>query len=288
MKLLKIFVLCLSLILSACNGGKKSSSSPDPQINNKKADPARSCVPEDELLARNIIAGQLVQQNDPDSKMVLMIHSNGQLCTATAIRKNVILTAAHCIGGGVDVTFAAFYSSLSCESGYNKYEHRQKVSKIYIHEEYRASAPADQMTGDIALVILQGEIPSGYEMFDIANPSLIDNQSDMYLYGYGRIRSGEDSGAGAGMLRKTSLDSSAYSIDLVNKKVKVDQSNGTGICQGDSGGPAFVNVGNQKMILGINSYVRGPESDICSRESYQTLAYAYLAWINSKIDPFGK
>ncbi len=274
------------LILSACDSGKKSTSFTIPKINNKKPDPTRPCIPEDELMARNIIGGQLLEQNDPESKMVLMLHSNGQLCTATAIRKNVILTAAHCIGGGTNTTFAVFYSSLSCESGYNKYQHRQKVSSIYVHEDYRANVSADEMKGDIALVFLEGEIPQGYEIFDIANPNLIDNQSAMYLYGYGRTSSGNGSGAGAGMLRKTSLNSSAYSIDFTNKKVRVDQSQGTGICQGDSGGPSFVNVGNQKMVLGINSYVRGPDSDICSQESYQTLAYSYLTWINSKIEPF--
>jgi secreted trypsin-like serine protease len=282
MKSLKIILLCFGFILSACNSGSRSSAAP--RINDFKTDPNRACIPQDELLAGNIIGGQIVEQNDVDAKKVLMLISKGQLCTATAIRKNVILTAAHCIAGGTDVTFAIFRSSLSCESGFNKFEHRQKISKIYVHEEYKANVSPEQMTGDVALLILEGEIPLGYEIYDIANPDFIDSQSDMFLYGYGRIRSGEDYGAGAGMLRKTSLARSDYVIDLANKKVKVDQSNGTGICQGDSGGPAFVNVGNQKMILGINSYVRGLETDICSQSSYQTLAYSYMSWINSKID----
>ena len=283
MNSLKILLLCFGFILSACNSGSRSSAAP--RINDFKTDPNRVCAPQDELLAGNIIGGQLVEQNDVDAKKVLMLFSKGQLCTATAIRKNVILTAAHCITGGTDETIAVFHSSLSCESGFDKFKHRQKVSKIYVHEDYRADVSPDQMTGDIALVILENEIPLGYEIFDIANPNSIDSQSDMYLYGYGRIRSGEDSGAGAGMLRKTSLARADYSLDLANKKVKVDQSHGTGICQGDSGGPAFVNVGNQKMILGINSYVVGLKTDICSQSSYQTLAYSYMSWINSKIDP---
>ena len=64
---------------------------------------------------------------------------------------------------------------------------------------------------------------------------------------------------------------------------------GTGICKGDSGGPSFIkNTKGEMQIIGINSYVVGPDADICSKNSFQTLAHSYKAWIDSKLSAINK
>ncbi len=277
MSILKIILFSSALILSACNSGS-SSNQRDPLI--KKTDSKRTCVPESELLAGGIVGGQIVEQSDSDSKMVMMLVSNGQMCTAAAIGKRVILTAAHCIAGDKTNTFVAFYSSVSCESGFNKNLYTQGISETFVHSDYDPASTPENMKGDIALIILENDIPEGYTIYKIADPEKIHASSDMYLYGYGNT--GSNAG-GAGMLRKTILSNSAFDIDLNLKKIKVNQSGGNGICLGDSGGPSFVNdIEGEKQILGVNSYVKGPENDICSNFSYQTLANAYSDWITSK------
>lgn len=289
MKIFKVLILCTAFIFTACNSKSRTSGGPDAQI--RKVDPNRACVPEDELLSGNIIGGQLVQQNDPDSKLVAMIFSGGMLCTGAAIGKNVILTAAHCISGTKETTAVAFYTSRSCESGFDKYEHSQQVERMFVNEEYDANAPADKMKGDIALIVLKNEIPEGYVIHKIADPDKINLEADLLLYGYGRISGKGDSRAGSGMLRKTSLAMLKVKILKSDRKVEIDQSSGSGICQGDSGGPSFVEVmgadGAERQILGINSYVSGPKENICSGNSYETLAFAYKDWIHSMLDPFG-
>ena len=67
MSLLKILLFSSAVLLSACNSGS-SSGQRDPLI--KKTDSKRTCVPESELLAGGIIGGQIVEQNDGDSKMI--------------------------------------------------------------------------------------------------------------------------------------------------------------------------------------------------------------------------
>lgn len=277
MSLLKILLFSSAVLLSACNSGS-SSGQRDPLI--KKTDSKRTCVPESELLAGGIVGGQIVEQNDGDSKMVMMLVSNGQMCTAVAIGKRVLLTAAHCIAGNKTNTFVSFYSSVSCESGFNKNLNTQGISETFVHPAYDPASTPEDMTGDIALVVLENDVPEGYTIYKIVDPEKIHQASEMYLYGYGKT--GSNAG-GAGMLRKTILSSTSFDIDLNAKKIKVNQAGGNGICQGDSGGPSFVNnIDGEKQILGINSYVMGPEGDICSKYSYQTLVNFYREWITEK------
>lgn len=288
MTMIKVLILCSAFIFTACNSNSRTSNGPNAQI--RKFNPNRACVPESDLLAGNIIGGSLVEQNDADAKMVVMILSGGMLCTGAAIRKNVILTAAHCMAGNKDTTAVVFYTSRSCESGFDKFKHAQQVEHIFIHEDYSSDAPADTMKGDIALILLKQDIPEGYVIHKIANPNKIKQDSDLWFYGYGRTTSGGESRAGVGMLRKTSLPMSRVTILNNVKKVEIDQSHGTGICQGDSGGPSFVEVfvesSIEKQILGINSYVSGPTDSVCSDKSFETLAFPYVDWIDSRLNPF--
>ena len=50
-----------------------------------------NCYPESELLVSGIVGGSIVTKSDTDSKNVVMIISGNQLCTATALTKNVLL-----------------------------------------------------------------------------------------------------------------------------------------------------------------------------------------------------
>lgn len=277
-KVLKIVGICLIFILASC-GSKNNSASTNPRL--RKMDSARGCIMESELLARGIVGGETVQLSDADSKMVVMLISDGMVCTAAPIHKNVLLTAAHCIGREAGQTRVIFYPSVSCESGYDQMRHSVLASHTLVHESFNADAPIQDTQGDLALVFIDQDVPSEYPQYNLADPDSINTQSNLLLYGYGRMRS---SGGGAGILRKTSLPPDSYGVDGQNKKVVLNQSNGTGICNGDSGGPSLVTTqAGDLRILGVNSYVIGPQSDVCSERSVQTLAYSYQDWIIQKI-----
>lgn len=272
------FYAIFILGICSCNS-KKTSSDRSPRANQNSV--KRTCIPESELLAANIVGGQVVQQTDYDAKLVLMVISDGQLCTAAPIAKNMILTAAHCISKNRTNTFAAFYSSLSCESGFNRNNNALAVKEVFIHEAFNSQASPDQMEGDLAILKLESNIPEGYPVYNLADPAQMPSDSELFIYGYGKTGS---QASGSGILRKISMNSDDYKVMLSQKKVRLSQFNGAGICQGDSGGPSLVKIGQELQILGVSSYVVGDAHDVCSKEAFQTLAYSYLEWIKSKLD----
>lgn len=280
MNWLKIALTCLIFLLAACGAGRNSST-PQPRAGQFER---ATCVPESELLARGIVGGTQVQPSDNDSKLVAMLYSNNSICTAVIIADNALLTAAHCLAGDASNTKVIFHPSISCESGFNVNQHAVGVKKLIKHENYSAdlSDGGINSTADIGLVILNEPVPDGYSIFNLASmPTSSAGLHDLYLYGYGEV--GWEQG-GEMILRRTSIKSDRYLIDIPNKKVVVRQNQGTGICQGDSGGPAFIIEGGELKILGINSYVSADtDTDMCADTAVETLAPAYKDWIEEKI-----
>ncbi|WP_041575054.1 S1 family peptidase [Pseudobdellovibrio exovorus] len=243
-----------------------------------KMDSARGCVSESNLLAAGLIGGQVVQKADPDSNFAVLIISGGHICTASPIRDNVLLTAAHCFDKDkLSDTVAVFYPSLSCESGYDKRQHSVPALSVAIHDDFKSDVQIDKTEGDMALVFLSSKIPDNYPIYKVGQPSNIAAGSDLVLYGYGRTNS---NGGGSGILRKIHVGSDNYVVSELNKRVVINQSQGSGICNGDSGGASLVtNRDGEMQILGISSYVTGPTEDVCSAMGVQTLASTYNDWI---------
>lgn len=276
------FIVVLSLLL--LNSCSESSRETLAKVDIKKG---AACIPEATLMAKGIIGGKLVNPTDKDSASVAMVVSEYEdkkdgkteihmdICTATLIGPKTLLTAAHCIKTGLDKTFVIFYTALSCESGFDGTKNSQRVSKISVHEDYVPSKSDKGGSNDIALITLQEPAPLNYPVYKIANPTDIKD-SKLYFYGYGVI--GSNAG-GSGILRKTSFSKEEFFVEIENKKIRVNQDHGTGICFGDSGGPSFVNIEGEAQILGVTSFVSGPDTDRCSQTSTLTLAYSYKEWI---------
>ncbi|MFZ3230776.1 MAG: S1 family peptidase [Pseudobdellovibrio sp.] len=255
-----------------CGCSKPSDSSvPIPTM-----DESKTCIPEANLMAANIVGGTRVAEGDSDSKKVMMLYSEGELCTASAIAPRVLLTAAHCVQGAVTKSFAAFHISLSCESGFDARANSIEVEEFVVHSGYDKMKEASP--NDIALVFLKDNIPAGYPIYKIADSNLVSSKNDLYFWGYGNINYKK---GGAGILRKTQISGTDYKVDSLNKVVQVTQSNGHGVCNGDSGGPGLVNQDGELQILGVNSYVKGRADSLCNGEAFLTLADSFKSWISA-------
>lgn len=287
MSYLKItFLAVFSFALFACDTG---SSVNNKAPGSRKLDASKGCFNESDLMAGNIVGGTRVNVGDADQKVaVLMIGAKSEslvFCTANAIGRRVLLTAAHCIDTTVAKYSIALYPSITCESGFKAQRNLVAVQTVVRNGGYDESLEIQDRQDDIALIFLKDDLPADYPIFKLANPDDL-RDSDMYLYGYGRI--GGDQG-GTGMLRRATLLNSGIKILAASKKVEIDQSKGTGICQGDSGGAGFIKVGDDLQILGVNSYVfkRSSEDDLCGGKGVQTMAYAYKVWIDEEIEKNG-
>lgn len=272
-----------SLALFSCD--QKSTVTNRDGVNGANFDRKKGCFYEQGLMAGNIVGGTRVKLGDTDQKMaVLLMASSGnsvEFCTANAIGRRVLLTAAHCIGAESKSYVVALYPSITCESGYSVQRNAVSVQAVTRHAGYdEAVEDVSGRTDDIALIFLKEDLPEDYPIFKIANPAEVA-ASDMYLYGYGRT--GEALG-GVGTLRRAVVSNSNMILREETKLVELNQQPGTGMCQGDSGGAGFVKIGEEMQILGINSYVeRVSGGDLCAGRGYQTMAYAYKDWIEAAI-----
>lgn len=278
-----LLFLIFSFALVACDTGSKVSDKP--KNNFQKINPFNACIPESQLMATNIVRGEIVKPTDPDANtavMVIGVTSDGSIirCTANPISPRALITAAHCLEADVIRYSAVFHSSITCESGYKPEEHLRTISRMIRHTGYDESVKIENRTDDIGLLILREDIPQGYPIYQLAATDTLTGQEPLLLYGYGKT-SAQD--PGDFNLRRATVNPANYSISLERKLVRIDQREASGICMGDSGGASFVEVNGQRMILGISSYVAGSEENACSSLGALTLASAYTGWIEQSL-----
>lgn len=283
--LLSQMLLLVVALLSSCSQGGSSASAPVPNVQQK------GCVKESDLMkpdpTSGIVGGDKVHNSQPDSKKVIMLYTesnsgnNASICTATAIAPNILITAAHCLS---DKHFAIFNSSISCESGFSIDKHMFAASDAFKHPDYNQYSSEGPST-DVAIVILEKDIPSSYRIMKIADPEKVNlSKGSIQLIGYGATNF---NAGGSAILRKTDLPSKQFTINKEKNIVDIDQSYGHGVCSGDSGGPSLAKINGQDYILGINSIVYGSSfnnrEDACKFYARQSLAYGHLSWIKEEL-----
>src|SRR5215469_10814020 len=157
--------------------------------------------------------------------VVMILGSTGTACTATAIARDLLLTAAHCVQLGAD------YKVLGSEPG------QPPVLKNIVHIERHPQFDIKRLfnhlaTADVALIKLAEPLPARI------SPAIIAAGSETVTVG--------DSLAVTG--RPGPLQIRLY--DPVSKGLSA----GLGACGGDSGAPAFRISGATPAVLGVVSW----------------------------------
>jgi secreted trypsin-like serine protease len=199
-----------------------------------------------------------------------MLSENKTFCTGTIIRKNVVMTAAHCVNEKkADEYFIVFGRTVSqAKKAGNIY----KVLKVKVHKRYISST----LGKDIALILLENNIPQGFEPTPTYGGEI--NRGDTFrISGFGVTGFGNPS-TETGTLRQATVY--LQKIYLRNQLV-LKGKNGEDTCQGDSGGPAYIVVDDKMFVAGITSWGRS-----CGIKGYYTDVRLYSDWIDETIEKF--
>ena len=202
----------------------------------------------------------------------MIVDARGDLCTGTAIARDLVLTAAHCVVRPVEYQVKVFQTGQSIP-----------VSVALRHPQFDyASYAASRATADIALLKLAGSLPDIVVPAPLAPSRRVAVGEALTIAGFGVTLSG--TGRGLGQPRMATLivtgRPGSLQIRLYDQATR-NLSNGLGGCTGDSGAPVFEEtVHNVGQILGVVSWSTAPnDEEGCGGLTGVTPLLLYRAWI---------
>jgi secreted trypsin-like serine protease len=214
--------------------------------------------------------------------IVMVEDSNGDLCTGTALARDLVLTAAHCVTRNLRYDVKAYQDGATIP-----------VRSITVHPGFDlTSYAASHATADVALVKLAGPLPDIVVPATLAAPRRVANGETLTIAGFGVTLAGTARGLGQPRMAKLAVTGKPGSlqvrlVDLATRNVTA----GLGGCTGDSGAPAF--EGDGPLVIGIVSWSTAPQdNEGCGGLTGITPLLLYREWIvetakkfNSPIEP---
>ena len=183
----------------------------------------------------------------------------GHFCGGSLIKKNWVLTAAHCIPGGIQSVVIGLHG-LKDPQGTEKFG----TAEVIQHPDYNKQ-PQDY---DFALVRLDGE--SKFAPITL-NRKEISGKADFITTGWGDTT---ESGTAPDFLQKVTVPfvstdrcSAAYPGSITDRMICAGlDAGGMDSCQGDSGGPLVMGSGAKRTLVGVVSWGEG-----CARRTRRRL-----------------
>lgn len=288
----KGFAAALPLVLGACS---VNLGSHETSYNDRIPNPKPYQCSDGEWDGPGVINGRKLTGNGRlGQSLVFLIHElskgseNASLCTGTLIGRDVVLTAAHCVDGGLESTRAErlvmiFGNDPLCALSRKDTTRARKAEKIVIHPDWSNGRAGGV---DLALVKLVSDAPAATRTLGVATglPAL-DDDREIYGAGYGRTTDYEDAEGELPYLRIARLkpQNKVPNQGIVNnpasRRLIFNQKEGGSLCRGDSGGPAVVIEGGAPKIIGVASYVWDPDASTCKSYVVHTSVAYYREWL---------
>ncbi len=206
--------------------------------------------------------------------VVVILGSYGTACTATAIARELLLTAAHCVQPNAD------YKLMGNKPG--ETPSLKTIARIEPHPQFELKRLfAHLATADVALLKLAEPLPARVVPAHIASAAETVAVGDtLVVAGYGVTARGADRLDGIAHTATLAVTGkpSSFEIRLFDPATK-GQSAGLGACTGDSGAPAF-RAGGSLALVGVVSWSTGPNlSAGCGGLTGITPLVRYRSWI---------
>jgi secreted trypsin-like serine protease len=209
--------------------------------------------------------------------IVMLIDERGDLCSGTALARDLVLTAAHC------VTLPIAYRVRLFQNG-----ETVAVRAIARHPRFSmANYAASRATADVALLKLTKPLPPLVVPAGLAAARRAAVGEVMTIAGFGVTKAGTPLGLGEPRMAELAVTGmpGSLQIRLVDAKTR-DKSHGLGACTGDSGGPVYDGIG--PLVIGVISWTTAARDDEgCGGLTGVTPLLNYRSWIIDTAKKFG-
>ena len=209
------------------------------------------------------------------------------VCSASVVARNVVLTAAHCISGLAATR--VFYRESSGDPVF------LGVEKIAIYPGYKPDAlPRGAYSTDLALLLLSEPLPSQFTPVQLSDTGLVAVGQRVRIAGFGlsdedKVRiasfgpSNEDISGTSGVLRAgvlmSSRPKSKFSV-LVDPKGA-----GLGGCIGDSGAPIFAI--DRPLLVAVAIRANGERGQSCGFSTEAVQLAPQMPWLRKTLQAWG-
>lgn len=207
-----------------------------------------------------VIGGVEDYSSFPAAVGLLTIYEGNKFgtCTGTIVRDDLILTAAHCVAGGLSfVTYERPYS----------YEGIKKAKDAVVFPGYQKGLnPMDMVGQDVAFLIFDKGALAGRSMAKVSSTGAKQGEV-VTLVGYGATDYNADSGSNPELKRFSGTNRiKGYDGPIIVLETAFVGMTDSGVSNGDSGGPLFDSKGEVVGIADVKFMQGTGENQLTNRD----------------------
>ena len=204
--------------------------------------------------------------------IVMLLDAREDLCTATALAPDLVLTAAHCVADKLTRAVKIYQTGQTVA-----------VTHVAQHPRFNfANYLASRATADVALVKLAGPLPDIIAPVTLAEPRRVAVGETLTIAGFGVTKNATPIGLGIPREAKLAVTGKPGSLQIrLLDPTTLNKRPGLGGCTGDSGAPAFeTDATGALRVVGVISWSTAPnDEDGCGGLTGLTPLLLYRDWI---------